>query len=102
GTALTRQILDRGGAVAYARRAPPPRRGCGIPQAKESAMRLVVAALVVFGATAALADDKPAGKASATEVLKAGLAKAKAEGKVVFLVFGSPGCGWCKLLEKYH
>jgi thiol-disulfide isomerase/thioredoxin len=66
-------------------------------------MRLTVAALaLLWAAPTALADDPAAKKTPAQDALKAGLEKAKAEGKVVFLVFGSPGCGWCKLLEKYH
>src|SRR5262249_44139766 len=44
----------------------------------------------------------PAQKTSAQDALKAGLAKAKAEGKVVFLIFSTQGCGWCKLFDKYH
>jgi thioredoxin-related protein len=39
---------------------------------------------------------------AAAELLSAGLAQAKKENKRVFLVFGSPTCGWCKYLEKYH
>ena len=41
-------------------------------------------------------------RAPAAELLNAGLSQAKQENKRVFLVFGSPGCGWCKLLQKYH
>jgi thiol-disulfide isomerase/thioredoxin len=38
----------------------------------------------------------------AADLLAEGLAKAKNEDKRVFLVFGSPTCGWCKYLDKYH
>jgi hypothetical protein len=66
-------------------------------------MRLTVAVLaLLWAAPVALADDPPAKQPPAQEALKAGLDKAKAEGKVVFLVFGSPGCGWCKVFDKYH
>src|SRR5262249_2672809 len=35
-------------------------------------------------------------------VLADGLAKAKADKRAVFLTFGSPTCGWCKYLDRYH
>jgi thioredoxin-related protein len=40
-------------------------------------------------------------KASASKVLDEGLAKASSEGKLVFLHFGSPGCGWCRKLDAF-
>jgi thiol-disulfide isomerase/thioredoxin len=46
-------------------------------------------------------DPKPKGE-PADKVLAAGLAAAKKDGKVVFLAFGSPTCGWCKYLDKFH
>jgi Protein of unknown function, DUF255 len=52
------------------------------------------------------ADDpkgKPPAKGEpAADVLSAALARAKADGKAVFLMFGSPTCGWCKVLDRYH
>lgn len=53
--------------------------------------------------TQVMADDDEEKKGpAASDLLSAGLVKAKEEGKSVFLVFGSPGCGWCVKLEKYH
>ncbi|MDB5306925.1 MAG: hypothetical protein JWO38_1127 [Gemmataceae bacterium] len=46
-------------------------------------------------------DPKPKGPPAA-DLLAAGLIKGKADGKAVFLAFGSPTCGWCKYLDKYH
>lgn len=39
--------------------------------------------------------------AKADDVLAAGLAKASSEGKLVFLHFGAPWCGWCHRLENW-
>jgi hypothetical protein len=46
-------------------------------------------------------DDKVKGP-PAGELLTTGLTKAKKDSRAVFLSFGSPTCGWCKYLEKYH
>jgi thiol-disulfide isomerase/thioredoxin len=47
--------------------------------------------------------DSPKAKATpANALLTEGLAKAKKDNRAVFLAFGSPSCGWCKYLEKYH
>lgn len=46
-------------------------------------------------------DPEPKGRPAA-ELLAAGLAEAEAGGKAVFLAFGSPSCGWCKYLDRYH
>lgn len=40
-------------------------------------------------------------RANAGEVLAAGVARAKSEGKLVFLHFGAPWCGWCHKLEDW-
>jgi thiol-disulfide isomerase/thioredoxin len=37
----------------------------------------------------------------ADEVLAAGIAQAKADGRLVFLHFGAPWCGWCHKLEDW-
>ena len=37
----------------------------------------------------------------ADDVLASGLARAKAEGKLLFLHFGAPWCGWCHKLEDW-
>jgi thioredoxin-related protein len=41
-------------------------------------------------------------QASANQLRTVGLEKAKKEGKQVFLIFDSQGCGWCKVFDKYH
>ncbi len=40
-------------------------------------------------------------KVDANEALKAASARAKSEGKLVFLHFGAPWCGWCHRLEDW-
>ena len=64
-------------------------------------MRTALVSVLVF-ATAGFADDPPAKEPPATEVLAAALARAKTGDQAVFLAFGSPTCGWCKYLDKYH
>jgi len=49
--------------------------------------------------------DEPANGSKgppAAELLANGLAAAKKDGKQVFLIFGSPTCGWCKYFDKFH
>jgi thiol-disulfide isomerase/thioredoxin len=49
------------------------------------------------------AKDAPKAKGQKTDTLLAdGLAKARGEGRAVFLAFGAPTCGWCKYLDQYH
>lgn len=62
--------------------------------------RIPLALAFVLLATAGRADDPKAEPAD--RVLAAGLAAAKKDGKAVFLAFGSPSCGWCKYLDKFH
>ncbi|MBY0513383.1 MAG: thioredoxin family protein [Gemmataceae bacterium] len=62
-----------------------------------------VLALLLAVAPAARADDPPEKKGPPAKQLVADAqAKAKQEGKAVFLVFGSPGCVWCKHFDKFH
>jgi hypothetical protein len=64
---------------------------------------LATLAVLLAAANTALAADEPKAKgAPAAGLLNAGLEQARKEDKRVFLVFGSPTCGWCRLLEKYH
>lgn len=65
--------------------------------------RLLIAALCVGLAVPAVADDpdKPKGPPAA-DLLADAQAAAKKDGKRVFLAFGSPTCGWCKYLDKFH
>jgi hypothetical protein len=46
--------------------------------------------------------DEPKGKPAAADLLSAGLSQARKEDTRVFLVFGSPTCGWCKVFDRYH
>jgi thiol-disulfide isomerase/thioredoxin len=65
-------------------------------------IRASLATALALVALPALGDDpKPKGPPAA-DVLSGGLAAAKKEGKAVFLAFGSPTCGWCKYLDKFH
>ena len=69
-------------------------------------MRFLLVGLVLAWGSMALAAEEVAEAAeqqtSAEELLHSGLAVAKAANKPVFLIFGSPGCGWCKVFDKYH
>jgi hypothetical protein len=63
---------------------------------------LATPALLLAGLVVLAADEPKAKGPPAKALLSDGLAQAKREDKRVFLVFGSPTCGWCKILEKYH
>ncbi len=63
------------------------------------AVSLVIMVLLVPQVRA----DEPEKKGPpAADLLAEGLSKAKKDEKRVFLMFGSPTCGWCKYLDKYH
>jgi hypothetical protein len=65
----------------------------------------VVFLTLVLPAPSSAGDPKPPEKAKgppASTLLTEGLAKAKKDNRAVFLAFGSPSCGWCKYLDKYH
>jgi hypothetical protein len=65
--------------------------------------RTLVSILGLVAALPAPADDAPKPKGQpAADLLAAAQAKAKSDGKAVFLAFGSPGCAWCKHLDNYH
>ncbi len=65
-------------------------------------IRILLASAFALFPTVVRADEpKPKGPPAA-EVLADGLATAKKDGKAVFLAFGSPTCGWCKYLDKFH
>jgi uncharacterized protein YyaL (SSP411 family) len=65
-------------------------------------IRLLIASALALLPVSARADEpKPKGP-PAEDVLAAGLATAKKDGKAVFLAFGSPTCTWCKSLDKFH
>src|SRR5262245_54850822 len=60
-------------------------------------------AVIVLTCSLTVADDEKAKQGPpANDLLAAGLTKAKDENKRVFLIFGSPGCGWCVKFEQYH
>jgi len=47
--------------------------------------------------------EKPKAEGRPADELRAAVLKqATTEGKPVFLIFGSQGCGWCKVFDKYH
>jgi thiol-disulfide isomerase/thioredoxin len=60
-------------------------------------------ALTLVFTTVAAQDKKDKEKApSAQEIFSEGMTKAREAKKQLFLVFGSPGCGWCVKLQNYH
>jgi uncharacterized protein YyaL (SSP411 family) len=62
---------------------------------------LVAFTLMLISTRARAEEPKPKGPPAA-DVLAGALATAKKDGKAVFLAFGSPTCGWCKVLDKFH
>lgn len=64
--------------------------------------RILTVMTLVLLSTTSRADEAKPKVDSADNLLTSGLAAAKKNGKAVFLAFGSPGCGWCKYLEKFH
>lgn len=67
-------------------------------------VRAVLLVVLLASAPPVRADDpkKEEKGPPAAALLADGLAKAKKDDKRVFLVFGSPTCGWCRYLDKYH
>jgi thioredoxin-related protein len=63
---------------------------------------VILGALIATALSAGFADEPNANEPSAVQLRTAGLAQAKQQGKQVFLIFGSQGCGWCKVFDKYH
>ena len=64
--------------------------------------RVALLAAVLLPLPGVRAQDPEKKGPPAADLLAEGLAKAKKDDKRVFLVFGSPTCGWCKYLDKYH
>jgi thioredoxin-related protein len=64
----------------------------------------IAAVLLLVPAAARADDEKPKAEQGppAADLLARGTELAKKEGKAVFLIFGSPTCGWCKYLDKFH
>ena len=65
-------------------------------------IRTLLASVLVLALANVWADEPKAKGPPAEEVLAKGLSAAKKDGKGVFLAFGSPTCGWCKYLDKFH
>ena len=62
----------------------------------------VLGSLVAVFLSVAFAEEPKANQPTAKQLRTAGLEQANKEGKQVFLIFGSQGCGWCKVFDKYH
>lgn len=63
---------------------------------------VLIALVLVLPQTRADDTKKDEKGPPADKLLAEGLAKANKDQKQVFLMFGSPTCGWCKYLDKYH
>jgi hypothetical protein len=64
--------------------------------------RYALVALLLVTPVRAEEPEKEKKGPPAADLLAEGLAKAKKDGTRVFLIFGSPSCGWCRYLDKYH
>lgn len=62
----------------------------------------VAGLMLMFSVVKLVAEEPDASLPSAAKLRAEGLRQAKENGKRVFLIFGSSGCGWCKVFEKYH
>ncbi len=67
-------------------------------------MKMYISALLALAlaCTTLAAQDEKAKTPSAKEIFTEGMTKAREAKKQLFLVFGSPGCGWCVKLQQYH
>jgi len=62
----------------------------------------IVLGVVLASCLVSVADEPKEKGIAAAQLRSAGLAQAKKEDKQLFLIFGSPTCGWCRVFEKYH
>ena len=62
----------------------------------------IASTLVAAWLCVARAEEANKPMPSAEELRSSGLVQAGKEEKQLFLIFGSPGCGWCKVFDKYH
>lgn len=67
-------------------------------------MKMYISTLLALAmvCTTLVAQNEKAKKPSAKEIFTEGMTKAREAKKQLFLVFGSPGCGWCVKLQQYH
>jgi thiol:disulfide interchange protein len=74
------------------------------PRRSETMKRTIaiLGPLVAVFLSVAFADEPKTNQPTANQLRTEGFDQAKKEGKQVFLIFGSQGCGWCKVFDKYH
>jgi len=65
-------------------------------------VRFVALGALIATVSLSVADEPKPKATPAADLLAEGLAAANKDGKAVFLAFGSPTCGWCKYLDKFH